>query len=502
MPRERIALVRIAQESNCFSPLRTRLEDFERCHYVEGKALLIGSSPSGTEAEGYLKHAELTGALDALRELGAEAVPIFSAWAIPGGPVEQSAFETLRGRLEEGLRAAGPLDGVVLVLHGAMGVEGVPDPDTQLIRAAKRATGGLPVAVTHDLHANLTRERVDEADILVGYRTNPHRDQRRTGYIAAKNLIATIRGERRPTTAWRSLPILLGGGATVDFLPPVRSIFRRLTALHRDARVMNASVMFCHPWNDEPRLGWSTHVTTDGDRALAEDLADELAERCWAVRHEQPPAFYSPAAAIERARTSSLARKLGIVVFSDASDVVSAGAPGDGTGLLSALLDGASDMVSYVPLRDPKVANDLFAKAEGANVRALVGGKLDPRASHPIEVEGKLTKKIVHPSLGKMIALDLGMVKLVVTEGHAMAVKPRFYSDLGLNPWKADIAVVKNFFPFRIYFALLARKVLYVRTEGATDLDAAFKTQFDGPMWPRDSIHEWRSTDARRRLAA
>lgn len=503
MSRLRIAIARISQESNCFSPILTQLEDFERCHSLEGDALLRACEPGNVEVQGYLRHAELTGAIDAIRELDAEPVPLFSLWAIPGGPVETSVFEILRDRLEDALRRAGRLDGVVLSLHGAMGAVGIRDPDTELIRAAKRATGGrIPIAVTHDLHANLTQERVEAADILVGYRTNPHRDQRRTGYVAARDLIRVARGEQRPATAWRSLPVLLGGGTTVDILPPVRSIFQHLSALQRHPRVMSASVMFCHPWNDEPRIGWSSHVTTNGDPSLADDLADDLAERCWAVRHEQPPPFLSPRVAIERARASTLARKLGVVVFADASDVVSAGAPGDSSRLLSALLTDATDMTSYVPVRDPEAARALFAKPEGSRVRANVGGALDPGASQPIEIEGTLSKKIVHPSLGRMVALDLGAVKLVVTEGHALAVKPSFYADVGLNPWKADVIVVKNFFPFRIYFAPLARRVFYVQTEGATDLDAAFQGEFDGPIWPRDPVHEWRTTDARRRRIA
>ena len=132
-------------------------------------------------------------------------------------------------------------------------------------------------------------------------------------------------------------------------------------------------------------------------------------------------------------------------------------------------------------------------------VRVSVGGKLDPGAGTAVEVEGRIQKKLLHHALGRMVALDLGHVKLVLTEGHAMAVKPEFYGDIGLSPWRADIVVVKNFFPFRIFFAPMARKVIYVRTEGVTDLDAAFRLKFDGPVWPRDAVHEWRSTDARRR---
>jgi len=501
MATRRIAYARIAQESNCFSPVLTTMEDFERTHFLEGARLAYAASKAGEEVEGFVKHAELTGFVDELsRRADVEAIPLFSAWAIPGGPIEKATFDHLLERLETGLRAAMDLDGVLLSLHGAMGVVGVRDPDTEIVRVAKRATKGRArVVVTHDLHANITRERVDACDGIVGYRTNPHRDHRRTGQTAARMLLSSLARSQAPETAWRSLPMLLGGGTTVDLLPPVRSIFSRLTALHRDPRVLAANVYFCHPWNDEKRLGWSTLVSTNGDARLAEELADELAERCWAVRHQQPPRFHSIREAIEIARASRVARKLGVVVMADTSDVVSAGAPGDNTRMLAGLLTDGRDLKSFVPLRDPAAIAAFWATPIGGSVAGKVGGTLDPSRGRPLEIDGKVLEKRVHPSLGKMMALDLGSVKLVITDGHAMAVKPAFYSDMGLDPWRADVVVVKNFFPFRIFFAPMARRVLYVETEGTTDLDAAFELEFDGPMWPRDVVHEWRSRDRERR---
>jgi microcystin degradation protein MlrC len=497
MPRAplRIAIARIAQESNCFSRLPTTLADFRSSHYVEGARLLEACSPYGDELPGYLRNAELTGAVDALREDGAvEIVPLSSAWAIPSGPLTKETFDTLVGRLAEDVRASAPLDGLVLSLHGAMGADGVSDPDTAIVRELKRGAR-LPVAVTHDLHAALTEARVRTCDILSLYRTNPHRDHRRTGRLAARGLLAMLRDGVQPESAWRSLPMILGGGTTVDLFPPVRAIFQRLSALHEDRRVLTAGVTFCHPWNDEPALGWASHVTTRGERALAEDLAEELAERLWAVRNDAPPAFSTIEDAIHEARAATLARKLGCVVISDASDVVSAGAEGDNLLVLKALFEGARDLASLASLRDATSADTLSRAPEGSFVRVALGGSW--------EVEGKVKQRRVHPVFGRMAVLDLGHLKVVVTEGPPLSVKPSFFSDLGLSPWRADVVVVKNFFPFRMFFLPMARKVIYVKTKGSTDLDAAFELPFDGPVHPRDAVSDWRPRDrARRGLAA
>jgi len=81
----------------------------------------------------------------------------------------------------------------------------------------------------------------------------------------------------------------------------------------------------------------------------------------------------------------------------------------------------------------------------------------------------------------------------------SMVMRPSFYKGVGLSPWKADIVVVKNFFPFLMFFLPYNRKTLFVRTSGTTDFDAAFQLQFDGPMHPRDVVEDWRPRDRMRR---
>jgi hypothetical protein len=41
--------------------------------------------------------------------------------------------------------------------------------------------------------------------------------------------------------------------------------------------------------------------------------------------------------------------------------------------------------------------------------------------------------------------------------------------------------------------------VVFVKTAGVTDFDAAFGLAFTDPMHPRDEVHDWRPTDRRRR---
>jgi microcystin degradation protein MlrC len=314
-------------------------------------------------------------------------------------------------------------------------------------------------------------------------------------------LLDTLTGALKPTMAWRTLPMALGGGTTLDFLSPTRQLFQWMKKAERDPAVRYISLCMCHMWLDSPDLGWATCVVTHDDQAKAEALAEELADRSWAVRHQLPPELPPAEQAIAEARQARLRRKLGTICMSDASDMVGAGAPGDNTQLLGALLEHAKGMVVYAPIRDEAVVEQLWSHPIGQPAHVTLGGTHEHSPALP--VSGVLRGRHSSPSFGRTVVLTIDHVELVVTSGPPLAMKPSFYRDVGLHPTRADICVVKSLFPFRLYFALHNRKTIYAKTKGATDFDAVWRHAYAVPTHPRDEVEHWRPTDRQRRgLAA
>jgi microcystin degradation protein MlrC len=518
----RLAFGRINQETNALSPVTTTLDDFKSTHFHDdADDLLRICQRSQQEVVSMFKNAELSGFVQQLTRRASRErielvpVPLLSAWAVPSGPLTRACFDALVDGLCARLTAAtaaGPLDGVYLALHGAMNVVDLPLPDgegpeSEIVRRVRLIVGdACPVAVSLDLHGNVTRGLVERSTFLQAYLTNPHRDHAAIGARCADVLVDTALGRVTPVLRWRSLPMILGGGNTIDFLRPLRPLFQRVKALQKDPRVLGGSLLTVHPWNSHRELGWATVVCTDArrdpDGAFADAAADELARGAWAVRHQLPPTFRTPAEAIARARSRTLLRRTGVVVISDASDVVSAGAPGENTALLQALID-APDLLSYATLRDPVVVDALWKSAEvGADVDVSVGGKLDPARSRPLCVRARVLQKRSAHGVGRLVVLAIAGLRLVVVEGPALAVRPLYYAHAGLDPWKADVVVVKNFFPFLLFFAPLMRDVIFVRSGGVTDFDASFALDFFGPVHPRDKVDDWHEADVRRRTRA
>lgn len=497
----RIAFGRLSQENNSFSSVLTTETDFMRTHLTAGQSLLERCETDTWEISGYLKNLELSGFMQAVQkaDVAIQVIPLISAWTVPGGPIERYFFEALVHDFCERIKASEPVDAVYLALHGAMAVESIEDAEVYLIEAIRKAVGNIPVAVSFDLHVNYTRAKHEAIDICSTYHTNPHYDMFRTGFKTGQLLIAYLKESVTPVKAWRSLPLLLAGGNNLSMLQPMRSVFQRIKQMEKHPEVLSVNLFMCHPFIAHPEVGWAIQVTTDNKPELAEALADELAEQCWALRKKLPPALLDVPEMLKKVRQAKLARSMGSIAVCDASDVVAAGGTGENTNLLKALLENASDLISLYPLRDPVAVEELWNKNVGDKVTLTVGGRLQPEFNPAITVTGTLLQKQKTLPFGKVAALDLGPVKLVLTEGHAMPVKPQFYEDLGLNVKAADIVVTKSFFHFRLFYLAHSRKTLYVKTRGVTDFERLLEMEIPYPAYPKDDIVDWRAVDAHKR---
>ncbi|MFO0708956.1 MAG: M81 family metallopeptidase [Sandaracinus sp.] len=499
----RIAYGRLFHEANARSPRLTEREDFERMHLVRGEALARATGLRGTELKAFMPHAELTGFRQAARLAGGvETVPLLSALAVPGGPLSRGCFDGLVRELCDALREAGPIDGLYLALHGSMQVDGLDEaPESFVLREVRAIVGrDVKVAVSYDLHANLSAGMVDPVDVLVAYRTNPHWDLAPTGFRAGTRLVRALRGELQPVHAWRKLPMVLGGGLTIDFLAPMRAVFRELRALERDPRVISASLFMVHPYTSAEHLGWSVHVSTDGEPALANELADRFADRVWKERLSRLPPMLSIDEALAEARVARrrFPSRLGAVVFVDVDDIVGAGAPGGNTRLAQGLLARARDLVCLVPVHDPALVRELEGVREG-QTRSVVLRGTPGYGMPPVPMEATIAGH-AQTEFGRMVRLDVrhaegGTLHVVITDSPPLPIHPSFWASVGLRAREADVIVQKNFFHYRLFYATSAFTHLPVATGGATSFDAVVHDRGIVPTEPATSLTEWRDAD-------
>lgn len=442
-----------------------------------------------------MPHAELSGFVQAARAAGGvETVPLASSLAVPSGPIEREAFDWLVDDMVARIRAAGPLDGVYLALHGSMDVADLSEaPEAVILRRVREALGeGPKIAASFDLHGNLSAGIVDALDILVAYRTNPHWDLAPTGFRAGNRLIRTLRGQCTPVHAWRKLPMVLGGGVTIDFLAPMRKVFRAMRRLERDPRVLTASLFMVHPYTSAEDLGWAVHVTTDGDRALAEKLADELADLAWGTKDAELPPMRSVESALDEVKRGR-ARKLGPVTLVDVDDIVGAGAPGGNTRIVEALAKDDRGLRAFVPVHDPAAVEASWGAEVGARISVRLRGT--PGYAQPEVLLDATIGAKRETDFGRTVRLDVGSFVVAISERGPLPIHPKFWSELGLSARDADCIVQKNFFHYRIFYALTSFAHIPVVSAGATSLARVRSRAYRVPTHPGQSPGGWRKWD-------
>jgi len=487
----RIALGRISHEANTFCPRPTDLFDFENLWLRRGPEILEGLEGTNIEE---------SGAMQVLAsQPGCDVVPLLAAKAVSGGPVTAEAFHTLLDELVDRLKAALPVAGVLLILHGAMMSEDEPDATGEILRAVRAVVGPyLPIVGTLDLHANVTKLMVEKATALIGYHTTPHIDMHETGKTAARVLLDTVQGELSPTMALVRLPMLIPSEKARHTDGPLAEVINMALAMEKEGVILHAGIYPVQPWLDVEDTGCAVVVVTDGDPAAAREHAQALALTFWERRWAFVPELVPPDEAIRRA----LGREAGTVVFCDSADSPSSGATGDSTVILKAMLRAAPMReVALLNVVDPGAVAQAIEAGVGAQVTVQVGGRLAPSFYEPVTYSGYVKTisdgafRFKGPGMhgltfhmGRTVVLIQDGIHLVVMERPVTQWDPELYRSLGEEPTDARIVQVKSPAAFRAAYEGIADEIIIVQSPGISSPDLASLPwrRLRRPIYPLD----------------
>jgi len=487
----RVVTGSLIQESNTFSPVKSDLAFFRA-------GLLLFDHDSLARSAG--TRTELGGFIAASQRAGVTLVPTLAAWAASAGPMDGADFAWLAKQFLRRVRAAGPVGGVLLALHGAWVSDSHEDADGWLLAQVRRIVGPtVPIVATLDLHANITDQMMEAADALVGFRTYPHVDMCETGERAAELLFRALRTGIRPEMVMCKAPLLLAPENAQTSGGPLSTVVDELHALESSRGYLAASVFPVQPWLDVAELGCALLLVTDGQHpAQAHDDAARLADLLWSQRRE----FHVPLVTPRDAVAQALAAPAGPVLLVDSADGVSSGAPGDSTAILGALLEAQPHVTALVTLVDPPGARQA-ASADGQEVTLSVGGRLDPQRHQPVEVRGVARRarqsQVTFTSgigdgltaeMGSAAVIEVGTIRLLLMERPVPCYDPELYRAAGLEPADAGIVVVKSPNNFRWTYRDIARDWIYVDAPGASSprLRSLSYTRAPRPLYPLD---EW-----------
>ena len=479
----RVFTATLATETNTFAPMPTGLAAFR-----EGGYFPAGQHPAQPTL--------FSGPLWAARQRAADQdwtlIEGLVAFAQPGGVTTREAWQTLRDELLADLRAALPVQMVLLGLHGAMVAEGCDDCEGELLREVRALVGpSVVVGAELDPHHHLSAAMLAQADLLVSFKEYPHTDVLPRAFELVDLCVATAAGRIRPAVGVADCQMISIVHTTRE---PARSFVDRLQALEGHGGVLSISVTHGFPWADVADMGTQVFVYTDGDAAQAQVLAQRLADELVSLRD----ALHVHQPGIDEAIEQALAAPPGTVVLADGADNPGGGAAGDSTFILRRLVERDIAAAALGPLWDPQAVRLAFEAGVGATLPLRLGGKTGPQSGDPLDARCTV-RALQHDmamsglagtrvALGDCALVQTGGVQVVLISRRNQAMGTDLFTQLGCDLTLQRLVVVKSSQHFHAAFAPLATRVIYVGAPGtvSADLRSLPYQKIRRPKWPLD----------------
>ena len=346
MAKKNIAIGGISTECSSYSPLFQNEEDF---FSIQGQALIdLVDFP-------FLQY-------------NINVNPLFFNKSVPGGPIEKQYFDKIKNQFITEINALEKLDGILLLMHGAIYVEGIDDPEGEWISSVRKVVGsGCIISVSYDLHGQLTDKIIKNIDAFAAFKTAPHIDVKDTYRRSASMLVSAVNGNYRPKVLWSAIPVLVSGEMSSTFVEPCKTIYQNLDQYNDQESILDCNLLVGYVWADTKRATASSVVTCT-DKALGSYVCKKIASAYWKKRKNLVSDM--PTGSIDEAL---LSLKSEFSIIADSGDNPTAGGVGDRADVLEAFLKESINNSLFAGIAS-KSAYDELRKGNEFNIGGTFGG--------------------------------------------------------------------------------------------------------------------------------
>lgn len=485
----RAVIAMMEHETNTFSPVPTPLSRFGSPEVPTGTEVYRRFKGTGTGLGGFL---------DVADEAGMELTTPIAGFAAPSGHVEAAAYKTMCDAICDAIAAG--CDVCFLDLHGAMVTQTTDDGEGGLLKRIRQLAPDLPIAISLDLHANITDEIVENCTVLVGYKTYPHLDMYQAGEQAGRIMLRALDGEVKPVMRWGQRPILAQTLRMGHDDRPMGPMIEMARQQEKDG-LLAASVFGGFPLADIRQAGLSVVTVADADATAAEQAKDRLLTLAWAEKKEW--LFHSE----PLPETIAKAREMtdGPTILLDHADNSASGGTQDTVAVLREVIAQGLEDVAMFGICDPQAVAEMERAGVGSDITLELGGKVDMpeigRTGEPLNISGKIRAitdgdfMVTVPmgrgtvsSMGKTAVLDTGNVQVVVCSRHTEPYDLGCFRSVGIEPTTKRYLILKSRIHYRAGFAAIATREIPCNGVGVTSSDNSLFTfkNVRRPIYPLD----------------
>jgi microcystin degradation protein MlrC len=491
----RVLSAELAHETNTFSILPTTLESYHSRLYYEGDDIARAMGGAACEMAAHI---------DAAKRHNWSLVQPLATRATPSGKTTAEAWAILSGKV---LAACdeGPFDGVILALHGAMVTEDQDDAEGDLLARLRQRVGpDIPIAITLDLHANVSDAMAEHANIVMAYRTYPHIDQYEIATEAADLMERAMAGEINPRSVVARGPLIEGCNHGQTQVGPMVGMLKRAAGyVADDPGVLSVAVCAGFSLADIPFMGPTVTVVGDGDNEKYGQIADAMMDEVWDTRKDITVPTFSLAEAMAAAKASA-GQGGKPLVLADFSDNPGSGGYGDSVRLLEAMIDAGIDNAALGVISDPDVVAACQAAGAGNQVTLSLGSKVDATLyGPPLELtatvqslsdgsyvcDGPMLTGEAR-SMGPTAVLRIGGVRAIIASNNQQVTDRQVFISQGIEPTACDVVAVKSAHHFRAAFEPMSRDVMLADSGSLAtrDLNAFPWHRLRRPVYPLDDV--------------
>ncbi len=471
----RVGIVGIYHESNTFLSTGTEWEDFEKGHLLSGNDIII---------EYRNAYHEIGGVIEVFsNQENIDLIPIFYAEATPGGRISKMTSNKLLKTMEDLLVKALPLDGLMVLPHGAAVSDDYPDFDGKWLSMVRSLVGeDIPIVGTIDPHCNLSDEMARSVNALIAYKTNPHIDQRQTGIDASLILLGMMWGEIRPVMAAQKTQVAISIEMQHTASEPCLSFYKLAEDIACLPEVLSISIVLGFPYADVYEMGSSVIVVTDNAPSKAAKLANRLKRYL-----EKNHVLFSGKKTSLRELPEKIVQAEKPLLLLDMGDNVGGGSPGDSTYLLSFLEENDFGR-GFMCIYDPAVVDQFQRLKVGDRLTVETGGKTDRLHGNPVSVSAELMAMVDgkffenEPRHGGQVSFNMGLTAIVNTAMNntlmltSRRIVPFSLQQLlafGLDPSSYQLIVAKGVHAPLAAYMTVCKDLVRVNTPGTTTADVA-----------------------------
>ena len=370
----------------------------------------------------------------------------------------------------------------MLALHGSCAAEGCDSVDSYLIEKIKDIIGNkIPIMISLDLHANITKSMQKNTEAIVGYKTCPHTDVYETGKKTAKLMIARLKKEIQPKIILQKLPMITQAENHLTDRGIFKKLIQKTKLYEKIPNILSVSIFAMQPWLDVNEAGWAIIIVTNNNSLKAKKLTKILAEEIWFNRFKFLLKLPTPSKALKHGMTI----KGGPITLGEGADATMGGATGDGLWILKSILKNKLDKEKCALVVVYKIAvNKAITAGLNKIIHLKVGGSLCKKYNEPIKITGKIInisngifkyKGKVYTGrtvdMGNAVVIKINNINLLIAEKNMPTTDPEMYRSQGIEPRKMKFVVVKSPLGLWTEYEPISKAVISVDTPGCCRAD-------------------------------